>query len=146
MYDALLMCRFEGFGDLFRDGQGLIDRDRPLGDAIRQGRPLNQLKDERKAAFDSVFFDSVDGRDIRVVETGQHLRFALEPGDPIRIGGEGVGQDLQSDIAAELGVGGAIDLAHPALPDEGGDFVVPDAVADVESHLSWRPKARGRRG
>ena len=29
---------------------------------------------------------------------------------PIRVSGEGVGQDLQRDVAAELRVGGAIDL------------------------------------
>ena len=44
--------------------------------------------------------------------------------------GEGVGEDLQRDIAAELRVGGAIDLAHAALADEGGDVVMAETGTD----------------
>ena len=53
-------------------------------------------------------------RDVRVVERGQHLRFPLEPGQPLRVVHEGVGEDLQGDITVELGVTGLVDLAHPA--------------------------------
>ena len=65
-----------------------------------------------------------------MVEAGEHVRFPLEPGDPIRVRGEGVGENLQGDITPELRVGGAIDLAHPALADEGGDVVMGEAGAD----------------
>ncbi len=37
---ALLMGGFEGLGDLLGNGQRLVERDRPLLDAIRQRRPL----------------------------------------------------------------------------------------------------------
>ena len=65
-----------------------------------------------------------------MVEAGENLRLTLEPGEAIRIGGEGFGEDLQGDLALELGVGGLIHLPHAALADEGGDVVVPESGAD----------------
>ena len=41
----------------------------------------------------------------------EDLRLPLEPGKPIRISREGVWQDLQRDLAVELGIGGLPDLA-----------------------------------
>ncbi len=58
-----------------------------------------------------------------MVEAGEDLRLPLEPSEAVRIGREGVGEDLQGDLAVELGVGGLPDLAHAALAEEGGDVV-----------------------
>ena len=69
-----------------------------------------------------------------MVEAGEDLRLPLEPGEPIRVSREGVGQDFQRDIAAQLRVGGAIDLSHPPFANEGGHVVGPEAGADGESH------------
>ena len=60
----------------------------------------------------------------------------LEPGEAVWIGCERVGEDLQRDIAAELGVGRLIDLSHPSLADEGGHVVVAESGADLEGHVS----------
>ena len=46
----------------------------------------------------------------------------------------GVGEDLQGDLAAQQGVGGLPDLAHPAFPEQGGHVEVPEAGAGTESH------------
>ena len=62
-------------------------------------------------------------------ERRENLRLPREPGQAIRIGREGVGEDLQRDLAVELGVGGLSDLAHAALADEGGDVVVAELGA-----------------
>ena len=43
-------------------------------------------------------------------------------------------QNLQGNITAELGVGRPTDRPHAALADEGGHVVVPEAVADAQSH------------
>ncbi len=42
---------------------------------------------------------------------------------------EGVGEDLQRDLAVELRVGRLPDLAHAALAEQGGDVVVAEASA-----------------
>ena len=70
----------------------------------------------------------------RSKERRENVRLPREPGEPIRIAGEGVRKDLQRDLAAQLGVGGLPDLAHAALTKEGRDVVVPEASADVQGH------------
>ena len=75
-----------------------------------------------------------------MVAAGEHLRFPLEPGEAIGVCGEGVGEDLQRDVAAQSRVGCPIDLAHAALADEGGDVVMAESGADGEGHrLSGNP-------
>ena len=66
-----------------------------------------------------------------MVQAGEDLGFPLEPGQPLRIAGERLGQDLQGDIAVELRVSGAIDLPYPTFPDESRHVVVPEPVTDV---------------
>ena len=44
--------------------------------------------------------------------------------------GEGLGQQLDRDLAPELRVGGAVHLAHAARADRGGDPVVRERLAD----------------
>ena len=80
-----------------------------------------------------------------MVEAGEDLRLPREPGEPIRITGEGVGEDLQRHLAVELRVGGLPDLAHAALAQECGDVVVPEACPRCESHWSVSAVAEPRR-
>ena len=62
----------------------------------------------------------------------------LEPREPIRVSREGVGQDLQGDLAVERGVAGLPDLAHAAFAEQGGDVVMAEAGADLKCHQSRR--------
>ena len=64
----------------------------------------------------------------------------------VRVSGEGVGEDLQRDVAAELGVGGAIDLAHAGFADESGDVVMAEPGANFQSHRSDGRDLGGRAG
>ena len=108
MDDPLLVGRFEGFGDLLGDGQGFVDRDRPLRDAVRQRRPLDEFKDQR---LDAVrLLQPVDAPDVGMVQRGEHLGLTLEAGQPVRVGGERLGENLERHVAVELGVAGLIDL------------------------------------
>ncbi len=109
MDDALLMCRFEGSGDLLGDGQGFVDGDRPLLDAIRQRRPFDQFEDQRLDTLS--LLQPVDTADVRVVQRGEDFGFPLEAGQAVRVRRKGVGEDLQRDLAVELGVGGLPDLS-----------------------------------
>ena len=70
-----------------------------------------------------------------MIERGQHLRFALEPGQPLRVVDEGVGEDLQRDITVELRVPGFVDLPHAARADGGEDFVGAEGGAGLKGHL-----------
>ena len=62
----------------------------------------------------------------------KQLRFALEPREPIGVGAAGFRQQLERDLAPELGVGCALDLAHPAPADHAGDPVVRQGASGSE--------------
>ena len=73
-----------------------------------------------------------------VIERREDLRFSLELGEPTRIAGKCLWEDLERHLAVQLGVGGLVDLAHPALADEGGDVVMAESGADAKRHWgSW---------
>ena len=106
MDDAGFMGGLQCLRDLSGKRQRVFDRHRALRDAVGEGRTVNELQDERTGAVSLVLFNAVDLRDVRMVEAGENLGFALEPGQPIGVSRERVGEDLQRDIAAELGIGG----------------------------------------
>ena len=74
----------------------------------------------------------VDGADVGMVERGQHLGLTLEPGESVRIVGEGLRQDLQGHVPVELGVSCSIHLAHAAFADLGGDLIWAEGGAEVK--------------
>ena len=126
------VCGLQRLRDLLGDRQRLIERDRPLGDPVGQGRPFDQLQDECLRVVG--LLDAVDGRNAGVVQAGEDVGFPLKPGEAIGISREGVREDFQGDIAVELGVGGLIDLPHAPLADEGGHVVMAEAGAGAQGH------------
>ena len=62
---------------------------------------------------------------------GEDLGFPLEAGQAIRIIREGLRQDLQRDVSVELGIAGAIHLAHAAFADLGDDGVRAEGSAGL---------------
>ena len=67
-----------------------------------------------------------------MIERGEVLRLSLESSQTFGVVGEGVGQDLQRDVAMQLGVAGAIDLAHAAGTDGGLDLIRSESCARSE--------------
>ena len=84
----------------------------PLGERLAR----HQLQDEEARV--AGFLEAVDRGDVRVVERREELRFAVEARQPLRVGGEGLGQDLERDVAAELRVARPVDLTHAPRADE----------------------------
>ena len=112
VHDALLMRCFERLCDLLGDGQRLVQRYRSAGDALREIVALDQLHRQRRHARGS--FDAVDLSDVRVVQRGQNLRFALKPSHAVGVAREGLRQRLEGHLALEVGIGRPIHLAHAA--------------------------------
>ena len=104
----------------------------PRRPASRRG--LDQFEPERLHAIR--FFEAVDCGDVRMVERGQQLRLTLETGDAIRITCEGFRQDLQRDLAIQLNIARAIDLAHSARPKGGENLVRAEARPIGQGHES----------
>ena len=83
MHDAIRMRKCDGVGNLPRDLQGFLDRQRPARDALRQCVAGHELEHQQQAARG--IFDTVDGADARVVQGREEARFAIEPGQPLRV-------------------------------------------------------------
>ena len=77
---ASTICR--AIGSASSSGSG------PSRDAVGQRRPLDELHHERARA--ATLFEAVDLRDVRVIERGQELGFALETREPVRVAREAI--------------------------------------------------------
>jgi hypothetical protein len=133
MNDALFVRGFEGLADLARVIERLVERER-----TGQRLAVHQLHHQRP------FFDPVDGCDVRMIQRGQHLRFALEAGEAVGIGSESVGKDFDGDFASELGVGGAPDLAHAPFAELRDDSEVCDRLLRAHRVVQGMVSLSGR--
>jgi len=68
------------------------------------------------------------------MQLGQDLRFPLESSKPLGVLGKRCRKDLDRNLSIELGVGGAIDLAHATGAQGGDDLVGAEAGAGRERH------------
>src|SRR5262249_43820421 len=80
--------------------------------------------------------DAEDLRHVRMVERRERARLALEPPRALFVLGEGLGQDLDRDLAAELRVLRAVHLPHRARAERSEDRVVREGLAGCERHRS----------
>jgi hypothetical protein len=94
VHDAVLVGRFESLGNLARDGQRLIERHRPARDPLRQVVAFDQLHHQRLPAVR--FFQAVNDGDVGMVQRREHLGFAREAGQSIRIERESSGRTLSA--------------------------------------------------
>ena len=136
MHDALLVGGLQGLGDLPRDRQGVLERNGRDGDPVGESWPLDQLHHQHLDALDVL--EPVDGRDVRMIQRGEHFRFALEPRQALRIVREGIGQEFDRDRAIELCVARAVDLSHSAFAQLGHDLIASKGLA-YHRGLCWAP-------
>jgi hypothetical protein len=92
------------------------------------GALVDQFHHQRERAV--AFLDAVDLRDVGMVERRQRLRLALEARPPLGIRRQQIRQDFDRDVAIELDVAGAVDLAHSAGADLGLDPVMTNNGTD----------------
>jgi hypothetical protein len=67
--------------------------------------------------------EAVDRTEVRMVHGGEDLRFPAEACEALRVVREGVGKDLQRDVAIQLGIARPIHFAHAAGTECRDDFV-----------------------
>ena len=73
MGDGCLVARLERLSNLLRNGDGVLDRDRPLLDPLSECRSLDELENERAR------LEPEDARDVRTVQRREELGLPLEP-------------------------------------------------------------------
>jgi hypothetical protein len=69
-----------------------------------------------------------------VVQRRENSRFPLEASEPLRIACERTRKNLDRYVAAELGIAGAIHLAHASGPDEAADLIDAEPRSLRERH------------
>ena len=131
MNDALVVGVLERLRDLPRDLERLVDGNGTAGEPLLQILALDQL--EREEGLAARLLEPVDRGDVGMVERREHVRLALEAGEPLRVPRDFRGQDLDRDVAVQVRVSRAIDLAHPAGAERRGDPVVGEALANHQS-------------
>lgn len=118
----------QGFGPSWASAQrGPIATPTFGGQAIGDRRPFNEFQRECDDAVG--LFKSVDMPDVLVVQRREDLRFTAEARESLGAVRDFGEDDLQSDVAIELGVMCPIDLAHPAGANLRGDLVGTEACA-----------------
>ena len=114
------------------------------GDGVLERLAFEALHgDEGVAVF---LADVVDGADVGVIERGGGLGFALEAGERLRVFGDGVGEEFQSDETIEAGVFGFVDDAHAAAAEFFEDAVMGDSLADLHWGFGHVGNSRGMGG
>ena len=107
-----------------RGGEAPRDLERPVDRLLlRHGRAV-ELAAQRLAleqlghgVGDAVVrAEVVDREDVRMRERGDGLGLALEARERVGVRGQLRGEDLDGDLAVELRVARAVDLAHPPAP------------------------------
>jgi hypothetical protein len=122
--------RFEGVADLAGNLQRLGGR------KTRSGRPqtaqtllerlaVHELHRDRDAA--GVFLEPMHGRNVGMVEGGEHFGFAAKTRDALGIGGDIGGEHFDGDVALQARVPRPVDLAHSACAQRSNHFVWAEA-------------------
>ena len=128
----MIVGGLERVGDLAGDGERLVQRKRPAGDARGEVFAVDELHHERG------FLQPVDLRDVGMVQGSEGVSLALETPEPVRIAREDFREDFDRDIAMQLRVARAIDLAHSAFAQ-----LRQDAVRAKGLSISPRPPKLG---
>ena len=127
MDDAAFVSRGQRVGDLSRDVDSLIERERSLPQPILERLSFHQLHDDAGGVSD--LLEPVNLGDVGVVQRGQDLRLAFKPRQPIGIVREMVRQQLQGDVALQSRIAAPKDDSHAAFAQLGGDLVRTNAGA-----------------
>jgi hypothetical protein len=98
--------------------------------ALGQILALDELHHDRAGRF----LQAVDVRDVGMVQCGERLRFAIESSEAIGILRERVGHDLDRDVAIQLRVSRAIDLADSACAERSLHFIGSEARTGDQCH------------
>ena len=93
----------------------------PPRNALREILALDEF--HHQGVHPSGFLESVDRRDVRVIQRGEGLRLAFKSGQPLGVLGKRVGQDLDRHLTTQRRVRSPIHLAHAAFPERRGDLV-----------------------
>ena len=128
MHDCLDVGGFEAVGGLDSQVQYLTHLERVFFDQALQRSALQQLHgDEMPPVF---LPNLVNGAEIRVIQRRCGTRLSLKALQRLRILLQVFGQELESDVAAQVEVLGFVHDAHSASTELLQDAIMGDGFAD----------------
>ena len=113
----------ERVGNLDGVLQHLFQRQRTFQQPLRQRLAFEIFHHQEINAV--LLADVVERADVRMIQAGDGLRFALEPLAQFGTICKMRRQNLDGDNSIEAGIAGFVDLAHATRTDSGEDFVGP---------------------
>jgi hypothetical protein len=123
--DSLLVRRVQSLDDLSGDRQCFAHRYGARREPIGERRALHELEDERRGS--GAFFDTIDGRNVGMVQRREELRFAHEARAVIGCVQPRLLQDFDGDLSFQARITPAVDLSHSTGTDRCEDLVGPEA-------------------
>src|SRR6266540_5859223 len=133
MHDSLPVRFVQSVGDLDAVAQRLLQRQRTLGETIRQRLALEKFHDQ-KLDF-TLSTDVVERADVRMGELRDCFRFPLETLTNLLGRGEPLRQDFDRYGPPEPRVPSPVHLAHPARAERREDLVRAQPGAGGQDHL-----------
>ena len=118
---------------------------RTSDNAVLERHAIEKFHDDKRHSI--LLVDLMDGANIRMIQGRRGFGFALKSAQSLRIFGDIVGEEFESDEAPEFYVLGLIDHTHPAATQLLNDSVVRN---DLTNHseisrlsaaiLGWKQK------
>src|SRR5690348_9123460 len=128
MNDSLGMSCVKRIGDLDGYCQDAVPLHRTPTNYVLQRPTFQEL--HRNEGLITLLADFVDSADVGMIQSRGSTSFPAKSFKRLRIFGQFIGQKLQRDEAAKLGVLSLIDHTHPAAAELFEDVVVGDCLAD----------------
>ena len=121
MNDPLLVRGLERVRDLPGHGERFFCRNRPRRDPLRERLALDELENERLDV--ARFLETVDRRNVGMVQRREDLGLPLEPRQPLGILRHRLWQHLDRHLAVQLPVLRPVHLPHASRAERRQDLV-----------------------
>src|SRR2546426_7685192 len=121
MNQALTVGLVQGRCDLDGGTEDLIQSQGSLLEPRGERLAFQVLHDKELDAF--LLADVMKGADVRMIETRDGFRLAIESQPRLLAQGEARGEDLDGDRPVQPGVAGLVYLPHPSRADQREDLV-----------------------
>ena len=115
MHNPFFVCSFKGVCYLQAEGERFLPAERTANEPLRKILTLDHFQDEE--AFAVHMFETVNSRDMGVVERREYMGLAFETGQPLGVVSQRIGEKFEGHVAAQARVVGTENLAHSTLSD-----------------------------
>jgi hypothetical protein len=130
--DSFFVRGFERFRNLSRDGDCLAKRESSSLNPRGQRLAVDEFEDEESMSI--YLFETVNARDVLMIQRGEHMRLTAEARQPFRILRHAVRQRFHSDVTTEARIPRSIHLSPTARAEQAHDLVRSELGSQRQRH------------